>query len=263
MTMTKSSLEHELQRTLNPYLSIEQSDALTQALGEIRASADISNDLLFHSASVKRTFLNDNNRGAIIDAQHTSFSVDMAIRCLFILTALTKTLSQADDSEQHPKITFDLLKYYYQYGDEFEKFVLLRGLPLFDKQGAALQVAVNACRCNNVLEFSEIALNNPYPAQHFPELNFNQMVLKSLFMGLDISKVVNLAERKNPKLSNMCFAYAIEQALAERVPPASLWLAVNLEDLEGDNLDKRDKFLRHFSEVDEAHKTTIELEFGA
>lgn len=124
------------------------------------------------------------------------------------------------------------LKDFYRGGDEHEKAALLKGLCWLDPKGLAVQTAIQACRYNSLEVFRAVALHNPYPASHFAEINWNQLVLKSLFQNLDIAAIHDLDTRLNPKLSVMCADYAEEQGLAERSAPPSLWLAVRLQDLD-------------------------------
>ncbi|HCM48524.1 MAG TPA: hypothetical protein DIS98_13860, partial [Colwellia sp.] len=150
-----------------------------------------------------------------------------------------------------------LLKQYYRGADESEKIAWLKGLLYVDEHGVALNTVINASRCNSLNEFSALALNNDYVAQHFPELNFNQLVLKSLFMGLDISCISTLSSRLNARLTNMCFSYAIEQALANRIPPASIWLAILPNELNDENSLLVTQYLSHFYQQDDNHKQKI------
>ncbi|HLV01258.1 MAG TPA: EboA domain-containing protein, partial [Acidobacteriota bacterium] len=89
-----------------------------------------------------------------------------------------------------------------------------------------------------------IACRNPYPARYFPELNFNQMVLKCLFVGVEIHRIVGLGERFNPELSRMCNDYVDEREAAGRSVPVEVWLAL-LPKCEEDRLPRALSYLRH------------------
>jgi hypothetical protein len=127
-----------------------------------------------------------------------------------------------------------------------------------DPEGEAVNLAVNAARCNSADEFSALAIDNSYPSKHFQDLNFNQLVLKALFMGLPIDGFVGLNNRLSTSLSNMCFSYAVEQALAERIPPASLWLATKYHDLTAEHQAGFEHYVQHFAKCDQQHKQKIE-----
>ena len=55
----------------------------------------------------------------------------------------------------------------------------------------------------------------------------------------------------------MCFAYAIEQALANRIPPASIWLAILPDELNDENSPLVTQYLSHFYQQDDNHKQRI------
>ena len=167
---------------------------LDNAVSTLATSSDPINQLLDLSVVVKRQITS-----AINSTEATLRYCDNSeiIRLLLLLSLF----------EQHPELHNKVtLKQYYQAGDSSEKAALLKGLSLLDPQGEAVNLAVNAARCNSVDEFSALALFNDYPAEHFAELNFNQLVLKTLFIGLDIIQISKLSSRLNAKLSNMCMS---------------------------------------------------------
>ena len=45
--------------------------------------------------------------------------------------------------------------------------------------------------------FEAIACENPYPAAHFPALNFNHLVLQALVTGVALDRIVGLGARKS------------------------------------------------------------------
>ena len=114
----------------------------------------------------------------------------------------------------------------YRQGDSREQQSWLRGLNLLPGCGRFLDAAVDACRTNIVPLLEAIACENPYPAAHFPELNFNQMVLKSLFNSISMERILGLESRFNPELSRMADDYASEREAAGRDVPPDLWWVV-------------------------------------
>ena len=82
---------------------------------------------------------------------------------------------------------------------------------------------MDACRSHIQPLFEAIACENPYPARHFPELNFNQMVLKVLFTGVALDRVVGLQARVTPELQRMAADYASERRAAGRSIPPDIW----------------------------------------
>ena len=74
--------------------------------------------------------------------------------------------------------------------------------------------------------FEAIACENPYPRRHFVELPWNQMVLKAAFSGVALTRIVGLAERRNPELARMAADYAAERRAAGRPVPDDLALVI-------------------------------------
>ncbi len=108
----------------------------------------------------------------------------------------------------------------YRQGDGAERQAVLRALPLLPAPERFLEIAVDACRSNIQPLFEAIACENPYPALHFPELNFNQMVLKALFTGVPLQRILGMEGRVTPELCRMAADYASERRAAGRsVPP--------------------------------------------
>jgi hypothetical protein len=115
----------------------------------------------------------------------------------------------------------------FEEGDAREQQSWLRALPLWPETGAFLPHAIDACRTNIIPVFEALACENPYPAAHFPDRNFNQVVLKALFNGIALTRVVGLPARLNPELSRMARDYAAERTAAGRIVPADLGLALH------------------------------------
>jgi hypothetical protein len=107
----------------------------------------------------------------------------------------------------------------YRRGDSREQAAVLRTLALLPEPARFLATAVEACRTNVRAVFEAIACGNPYPAAHFPDLAFNQMVLKALFVELPLASVVGLRARITPELRRMADDYARERRAAGRPVP--------------------------------------------
>src|SRR5205823_4728864 len=110
----------------------------------------------------------------------------------------------------------------YERGDSVEQQSWLKTLQLLPDGGRFLTVAIDACRTNILPQFEAIACENAYPARSFPDLHFNQLVLKSMFMGLALDRIVDLDDRLNPELSRMALDYAAERRAAGRTIPADI-----------------------------------------
>jgi hypothetical protein len=114
----------------------------------------------------------------------------------------------------------------YEQGDTGEQQSWLRTVSLLPEPAQFLPVVVDACRTSIVPLFEAAACENPYPAEHFPTRNFNQMVLKALFNGIALNRIMDLPSRLNPELSRMASDYADERRAAGRSIPADISLAM-------------------------------------
>jgi len=115
-----------------------------------------------------------------------------------------------------------LLEQLFQWGDDQEKIVLLKALDWLDRPGQCLELALLAGRTSNPQVFAALALDNPYPARHYPERAFHQLVLKALGMGLDCARVSGLAQRHGVELNQLALDLLDEQLDAARPVAASL-----------------------------------------
>jgi hypothetical protein len=119
-----------------------------------------------------------------------------------------------------------LFKEAFQKGDSGEQVSTLRALCFLPDPLDFLDAVIDATRTNVLQVFEAVANDNPYPAEHFPELNFNQLVMKALFMEVPLSRVVGLKSRVTPELSRMASDYASERSAAGRKVPADVALIV-------------------------------------
>jgi hypothetical protein len=144
------------------------------------------------------------------------WGTDEAARALMLLSA----------DRLAPDEFADLARRCYELGDSREQKSWLRALALLPRPERFTGVATDACRTNILPLFEAIACENPYPERHFPELNFNQMVLKALFNGVALPRVQGLERRANAELSRMSFDYLCEREAAGRSVPADIFLAL-------------------------------------
>jgi len=114
----------------------------------------------------------------------------------------------------------------FRHGDERERAAVVRALSLLPEPRQAKPLALEAGRTNSLPLFAALAQYNPYPADCYDEHEFNQLVLKALFLGIAITPVVGLQRRANPELSRMCEAYIDERRAAGRGFPCDIWLAI-------------------------------------
>ena len=120
----------------------------------------------------------------------------------------------------------DLVTWLFRQGDEDERAAVIRSLCLLPQPCSLLALALEAGRANSMTYYAALALDNPYPAACYDDHTFNHVVLKCLFNGLPIERVIGLRRRANPELTAMCENYIGERLAAKRAVPADIWLAL-------------------------------------
>ncbi len=145
------------------------------------------------------------------------WTVDQAARTLLVL-ALPK-----DDSEKY----LHTLDQVFTTADIGELVALYQALPLLPEPERLQKRAAEGVRSNMTAVFNAIALRNPYPAEYFDNLAWNQMVLKALFVGSPLL-IYGLEARMNPQLLRMLLDYADERQAASRSVSLELWRLVEI-----------------------------------
>src|SRR5690606_24900169 len=74
--------------------------------------------------------------------------------------------------------------------------------------------------------FEAVAHRNPYPREQFSEAQWNQMVVKALFIESRLWPIQGLDARRNPELAKMLVDYAAERRAAGRSISPELWRCV-------------------------------------
>jgi len=120
----------------------------------------------------------------------------------------------------------ELIMAVYRAGDESERTSITRALSLLGNGAELKPLAFQSGRTNSSVMYAALALDNPFPSAHYTDQEFNQLVLKSLFIGLPLEPVVGLAARANADLSRMCENYFDERTAADREVPSDIWLAL-------------------------------------
>jgi hypothetical protein len=110
----------------------------------------------------------------------------------------------------------------FRHGDSGERRAVLRALALLTEPSRYVELAAQACRSSVGTVFEAIACENPFPAAFFPELAFNQMVLKALFTEVPLGRIMGLEKRVTPELGRMAKDYEAERRAAGRSVPADI-----------------------------------------
>ncbi len=148
-----------------------------------------------------------------------AWMLEDAVRATLLLEA-----ARVEPSEQ---AWIDTASACYENGDAREQQSWLRALSVLPLAERFVALAIDACRSHIQPTFEAIGCDNPYPSVYFPDLNFNQLVLKAMFIGVPLARIVGLRRRVNPDLSRMARDYAAERRAAGRSVPVDLPLALH------------------------------------
>lgn len=110
----------------------------------------------------------------------------------------------------------------FYHGDSREKQAVLRALPLLPQPAQFVEIGIEACRSSVQTVYEAIACENPYPADHFSDEAFNQMVLKALFTEASVARIHGLARRAGKDLVRMVEFYGDERRVAGRKVPEDI-----------------------------------------
>jgi len=122
---------------------------------------------------------------------------------------------------------FTAMNQLFETADMHEHQALFAALPLMPFQEELIPRAIDGLRTNISLVFDAIALNNPFPAKYFPEANWNQLVLKAIFMQRPLYKIQSLEERRNLDLAAIARDFAHERWAAGREVMPEIWRLIS------------------------------------
>jgi len=145
-----------------------------------------------------------------------NWSVDQAGRTLLLLAL------PHGDAQEYVRS----LDKVFTTADMRELVVLYQSLPLLPHPELHRQRAAEGIRSNMSNVFQSIALRNPYPADYLDDTAWNQMVLKTVFVGSPLHLIWGLDRRANPELARMLTNYAHERWAAKRSVTPELWRPV-------------------------------------
>lgn len=146
----------------------------------------------------------------------SQWSLDQAGRTLLLL------IYPPDEADPYQ----ETIEKMFETADVRESVALFQALPLLPYPERWLFRATEGVRSNMGPVFDAVALRNPYPAEHFDENQWNQMVLKAVFVGSPLHLIQGLDERANSELARMLVDYARERRAASRPVPPELWRLV-------------------------------------
>jgi hypothetical protein len=211
-----------LETVLTARLPEEAASWFRQALHKVRAKGEATDAFLIMWSGASRR-LGQARVGAATEEEERlpffpdGWGADELGRVLLLQGALGARLPEA-----HAALVNEL----YATGDLRERRAVLRALPHLPAPERFVAVGVEAVRNHAIPVVEAIACENPFPARHFSEEAFNQLVLKCLFSDLSLRRVQGLPRRVTPELRRMVGAYANERRAAGRPVPEDVELVL-------------------------------------
>ena len=140
-----------------------------------------------------------------------AWTIDDAAR-----TLLLRAMGEAAEGE---------LAELYRYGDAAERRGILRALPYLDLGDRALGLTEDAIRTNDTRLIA--AALGPYATEHLSDAQYDQAVLKCVFVGVPITPIDGVPARVTPDGARMLAAFVHERVAAGREVPAEVWIVID------------------------------------
>ena len=144
------------------------------------------------------------------------WSLDQLARTFLVLSF------PSDDAALYVQ-TLDQL---FQAGEVGELVALYQALPLLPHPASHVLRTAEGIRSNIKSVFCAIAHQNPYSAEQLNEEQWNQLVLKCLFIEVPLDQLIGVDRRANAKLMTTLIDFAHERRAAHRPIPPDLWRCV-------------------------------------
>lgn len=129
-------------------------------------------------------------------------------------------------SERGKEEFLDKLDKLFKSADLREAVALYQSLPVLPWPEELKLRAAEGIRTNIISVFNAVAHRNPYPSEYLDDDAWNQLILKSLFVGTPLYLIHGLDERANQDLAHMLVEYAHERWSAGRDVSPELWRPV-------------------------------------
>jgi hypothetical protein len=190
-------------------------------LAEVAASSDV---VVLETAFVEASrrlgaaalTLDAGERGALsalgLDWRLDTWGVDDAARAAWLLRV----------AEDAPAGLEAFVERRRRRGDARQRAAILKALPLLPDAQGWLAVALEARRGDIRSVLAALACDNPYPATHFHEVHFDELVVTALEADLPLARIVGLAERVTDGLAAAAHRFAAARRASGRGVPADL-----------------------------------------
>jgi hypothetical protein len=121
---------------------------------------------------------------------------------------------------------FEKLDKLFVSADLAESTALYKSLPILPYPDDLTDRGAEGIRTNITDVFNAVALRNPFPADFFDDDAWNQVILKSLFVGSPVYLIQGVDDRRNETLARTLVEYAHERWSAGREVSPELWRSV-------------------------------------
>jgi hypothetical protein len=119
-----------------------------------------------------------------------------------------------------------VFEHLFRFADHGESCALYRALPLLPRGERFVWRAGEGCRSNMRTVFEAAACDSPYPATHFDDAAWRQLVIKALFIDVPLFRIHGLDQRLSPELARMALDLADERRSAGRSIAPQLWFCL-------------------------------------
>jgi len=113
----------------------------------------------------------------------------------------------------------------YRFGDAAERRGVLQALPYLDIEARGLGLVDDAIRTNDTRLIA--AALGPYATQYLSDEQYDQAVLKCVFVGVPITGLDGIPSRVTPDGARMLGAFVHERVAAGRDLPPEVWTVID------------------------------------
>jgi hypothetical protein len=140
-----------------------------------------------------------------------AWTVDDAARVLLLVAAGERAEAELEEL--------------YRFGDAAERRGVLRALPYLDLEDRGLFLVDDAIRTNDTRLIA--AALGPYATEHLSDAQYDQAVLKCVFVGVPITGLDGIPSRVTPDGARMLGAFVHERVAAGRDLPPEVWTVID------------------------------------